>query len=401
MTVPQTSRFSRAVRLNASWVLVCLAVLIVGATCAQSSEKGSEKTTATAPAIAALRTTAELTFTEQIKPLLATYCVKCHGGEKTKGDFNLAAVRSGAQAIESRSIWSRVRTEMKHGTMPPAKDPQPSADDVKKLMGWIQGLKHLDPPDPGRVTIRRLNRLEYRNTVRDLLGVDFDPSGFPQDDIGNGFDNIAEILSTSPLLMEKYLLAADAVLDQVVIDDQVKLVLAATEMSAVIEGKPQAPQVLPTGKLDAKPLDAKQAKIARLRSLSGPGEISTVFSVPKEGKFTIKVRAAAEQAGREPVRLAVKIDQSVVNEVTVMAKSPTTYSSTVSLSPGPKTLTVIFLNPYTETADEASLRAGPPPAKRANGQGGKPTDAASNPAAKPRSRVAIFDGIEIRTLGTA
>jgi mono/diheme cytochrome c family protein len=341
---------------------------------------------------AALRMQAERTYSERIKPLLTTHCVACHGGKKTKGDLDLARIGSSAAAVANRALWVRVRTELKHGTMPPENEPQPSADETKTMLAWIQSLKSLDQPDPGRTTIRRLNRLEYRNTIRDLLGVEIDPTTFPADDIGNGFDNIAEVLSTSPLLMEKYLLAADAVLDQVVIDDQVKLTLAATEMSAVVDGKPQAPQVLPTGKLnakpvDAKPVDAKQAKIARLRTFTGPGEISTVFSVPKEGRFTIKVRAGAEQAGREPVRLAVKVDDQVVQEVKVTAKSPATHSCTVTLPPGPKRLSVIFLNPYTESAEEAV----------ANSKGGAAT-AANAKAKEPlrRTRAVTFDGIEIQ-----
>ncbi|HEX3133626.1 MAG TPA: DUF1592 domain-containing protein [Planctomycetota bacterium] len=335
----------------------------------------------------ALREQVERTYTDQLKPLLATYCVECHGGAKTKGDLDLATMRTGVAAIDARSLWARVRTEVKNGTMPPEKSKQLGDNERQTLLVWIAGLKRLDAPDPGRVTIRRLNRLEYRNTISDLLGVEVDPTTFPADDIGNGFDNIAEVLSTSPLLMEKYLLAADAVLDQVVIDDQVKLTLAATEMSAVVDGKAQAPQVLPTGKLDAKPMDAKAAKVARLRTFTGPGEISTVFCVPKEGRFTIKVRAGAEQAGREPARLAVKIDDQVVNEVKVTAKSPATYSCTVTLPPGPKRLSVIFLNPYTETAEEAA----------ANKKNDAPTTANAKAKEPPRRiRTVSFDGIDVQ-----
>src|SRR5262249_27970295 len=70
--------------------------------------------------------------------------------------------------------------------------------------------------DPGRVTIRRLNRNEYNNTIRDLLGVKFKPAeDFPTDDVGYGFDNIGDVLAMSPLLMEKYLNAAAKILDEV------------------------------------------------------------------------------------------------------------------------------------------------------------------------------------------
>src|SRR5207245_1688186 len=77
----------------------------------------------------------------------------------------------------------------------------------------------IDPqnPDPGRVTVRRLNRIEYRNTIRDLLGVHYDTDAeFPPDDTGHGFDNIGDVLSLSPLLLEKYIAAARAIVAQAV-----------------------------------------------------------------------------------------------------------------------------------------------------------------------------------------
>src|SRR5688572_19802563 len=156
----------------------------------------------------ALGVKAEAAYTSEIKPLLTTYCVKCHGGEKTKGDLNLANYKNGAQALGARTVWGKVATELHHGEMPPEKEKQPTADERKTITTWIASLRRLDPPDPGRVTFRRLNRAEYNNTVRDLLGLDAKPAAdFPPDDVGDGFDNIADVLSLSPLLMEKYLLA--------------------------------------------------------------------------------------------------------------------------------------------------------------------------------------------------
>ena len=97
--------------------------------------------------------------------------------------------------------------------MPPADKPQPSDEERRLLEDWIKyGAFGIDPkdPDPGRVTVRRLNRVEYRNTIRDLMGVDFDTdSEFPPDDTGHGFDNIGDVLTLSPLLLEKYIAAAN------------------------------------------------------------------------------------------------------------------------------------------------------------------------------------------------
>jgi hypothetical protein len=102
--------------------------------------------------------------------------------------------------------------------MPPAEHPdQPTAPEREAMAKWIDdAINKLDTSGPrlaGRVVWRRLNRVEYRNTVRDLLGVDFDPRDFPSDDVGYGFDNIGDVLSIPPLLVEKYVAAAKKIAD--------------------------------------------------------------------------------------------------------------------------------------------------------------------------------------------
>ena len=112
--------------------------------------------------------------------------------------------------------WSEVVKKLRAREMPPEEEAQPPEHQRQAVAGWLaKELDRIDkatPPDPGRVTARRLNRTEYNNTVRDLLGVDVRPADdFPQDDAGYGFDNIADVLSLSPVLMEKYVSAADKI----------------------------------------------------------------------------------------------------------------------------------------------------------------------------------------------
>ncbi len=99
--------------------------------------------------------------------------------------------------------------------MPPKGHPRPNDDEKQLLARWIKyvGLGiNPDDPDPGRVTLRRLNRVEYRNTIRDLMGYDYETSEeFPVDDTGYGFDNIGDVLTVSPLLLEKYFKAAETI----------------------------------------------------------------------------------------------------------------------------------------------------------------------------------------------
>jgi hypothetical protein len=104
--------------------------------------------------------------------------------------------------------------------MPPPDEARPSDDEREQLFKWIESdVFRIDPnnPDPGQVTLRRLNRVEYRNTIRDLMGVDYDTTDeFPADDSGYGFDNIGDVLTLSPLLLEKYLQAAERIVTRAV-----------------------------------------------------------------------------------------------------------------------------------------------------------------------------------------
>ena len=130
--------------------------------------------------------------------------------------LNLAAYTSQSAAEKKPEVWEKVLDKLKTGKMPPPGQPAPSQAEVAPVTGWINGfLSSLNSGkafDPGRVTARRLNRVEYDNTIRDLLGVGGHPSkDFPVDDSGYGFDNNGDILSVSPLLMEKYMAAARSV----------------------------------------------------------------------------------------------------------------------------------------------------------------------------------------------
>jgi cytochrome c553 len=341
--------------------------------------------TLTAAQMDALSSTAKTTFESTIKPLLATNCSKCHGAEKHKGDVDFSQYPSGATALAARPLWKTTAAKLRSRDMPPEQEKQqPSDHDREVITAWILSLRRLDIPDPGRVTARRLNRAEYNNTIRDLIGVDWKPaSDFPADDVGDGFDNIGDVLSISPLLMEKYLLAADTILDKVVVDDQVKLHWSGGELPAIVDGKP----------VEGKP-SSNDPKQLNQRVLAGPGEVFAGLPVPQEGRYTIKIRAGAEQAGTEPVRLAVKIDGQVVSEIKVLAsaKSPTTYTCTANLSLGEKRLSVIFLNPFTDPADAPA-----PSAKTAAGTPPKAPASAAKAAdpAKPHSRSVVVDAIDI------
>ena len=154
-------------------------------------------------------------FRREAQPILEKYCFDCHGNGISKGGLTLDKFDTGA-ALRDHKVWFQALKNVRSGVMPPADEAQPTPAETEKLMAWIKREAFgLDPakPDPGRVTVRRLNRVEYRNTVRDLMGVEFDTlKEFPADDTGHGFDNIADVLTISPILLEKYLDAAQTII---------------------------------------------------------------------------------------------------------------------------------------------------------------------------------------------
>src|SRR5205809_7880024 len=128
------------------------------------------------PAVANADNRASAHFRSDIQPLLVQYCYDCHGDGMSKGNFAFDAFKSDDELLARRDLWFAVLKNVRAGLMPPDKKPRPSAEQIRTLADWIKrDVFGLDPqnPDPGRVTIRRLNRIEYRNTIRDLMGFDF------------------------------------------------------------------------------------------------------------------------------------------------------------------------------------------------------------------------------------
>ncbi len=155
------------------------------------------------------------TYRKTIVPLLENYCYDCHGDGAAKGGLAMDEFTDLSAHLEDRKQWLAIWHNLRSQIMPPSHKDQPTPAERQQLLTWIErDVFKLDPadPDPGRVTIRRLNRTEYQYAVEDLLGVAYDTRRiFPADDTGYGFDNIGDVLSISPLLMEKYLQAADEV----------------------------------------------------------------------------------------------------------------------------------------------------------------------------------------------
>jgi hypothetical protein len=156
-------------------------------------------------------------FDEQIRPFLAKHCVECHSGAKPKGDIALDTLAPDFDRRSAEETWQLVLKKLKAGEMPPKEKPRPPEKEVKALTEWIDGqvtATAAKRKSEGRVVLRRLNRVEYENTVRDLLGIEVNlKEQLPQDGAADGFDNVGAALHTSSFLMEKYLDAADTALN--------------------------------------------------------------------------------------------------------------------------------------------------------------------------------------------
>ena len=159
--------------------------------------------------------------TAQAQQTLTKYCYDCHTGDKAEGGVRVDFLSGDGNLENHIELVDKIILVLKEQQMPPADAEQPEGADRVKTIEWIeQRLREFDcgaASRPGRVTMRRLNKTEYNHTVRDLTGLDLQlAKDFPSDDVGNGFDNIGDVLSLPPILMEKYLNAANQIATAVV-----------------------------------------------------------------------------------------------------------------------------------------------------------------------------------------
>ena len=177
---------------------------------------GAVAALAIAPALLAGPAIDSAAFSRNVAPVITKTCAACHNETVASGNVNLQPFADPATISTQRAAWDQILKKIRTGEMPPKGVPRPSQAAIEALISTIQTefdkIDRATKPDPGRVTARRLNRAEYTNTIRDLLAVNFNAGrDFPTDDSGYGFDNIGDVLTISPILMEKYLAAAESI----------------------------------------------------------------------------------------------------------------------------------------------------------------------------------------------
>jgi Protein of unknown function (DUF1587)/Cytochrome C oxidase, cbb3-type, subunit III len=166
-------------------------------------------------------------WTASIRPMINQYCSDCHGESTQEASVDFSKFDSLASVRSQPALWDQVSGLVRIGAMPPSDAEELEPEERERIANWIENSLHRTDCGiqqlPGHVTVRRLNNTEYDNTIRDLLRIDDRPSqkfGFISDDVGNGFDNQGEVLTLPPLLMEKYLTAAESIAAQAIVIDR-------------------------------------------------------------------------------------------------------------------------------------------------------------------------------------
>jgi hypothetical protein len=267
------------------------------------------------------------------------YCVDCHAGASAEAGLDLVALLSDPKAARAQpDSWQKMRQMLDFGAMPPEDVDQPDDAQRRAMVTWIDtqilALDCTGPTDPGQVTMRRLNRLEYNCTIRDLFGLD-DYRGaddFPSDEVGAGFDNNADVLSLPPLLFEKLVRAAEAIAERVVPAPQLD----------------SANPIAVTSDLQQWELSGAVQREEDRILLAGDGEAAAAVEIPSDGRYQMIIHAGAQQAGNESARLAIAVDGTTLLELTVDAphSAGRDYLIPVAFSAGSHRVAMRLVNDY-------------------------------------------------------
>ena len=305
------------------------------------------------------------------RALLQRYCFTCHN-ERLKTANLLLDTMSVEKPGEAAEVWEKVVRKLRGRQMPPAGMPRPDEASYDAFINYLE--TELDrtaraDPDPGRPVIHRLNRTEYENAVRDLLAVEIDgESLLPADDAGQGFDNIAEILSVSPLLVERYIAVARKISLLAIGDPDTRPYAESYSVSRRLVQDDRISEDLPFGTRGGTairhhfPLDGEYVIKVRLqrnndnyiRGLNEPHQID----VRLEGKLLQSFRVGGDHKGRSsPVYSFINKDyvgdpQQEIYELRADEGLEVRFAAQA----GTRTVEVAFLDERTEPEGELMPR---------------------------------------------
>jgi hypothetical protein len=249
-------------------------------------------------------------FQKTVQPFLVKHCYSCHGPKNDDSEVRFDQLSNAAALAKGLLTLEKAQEMLRNRKMPPAKRPQPAAEEVQPVIAWLEGhsARVIDcqaPRNPGHVTLRRLNRAEYNNTIRDLLAVEFRPAdGFPVDDAGYGFDNIGDVLSLSPLLLEKYLTAAESILEKAIFVEPAVAAPVKRWDALKADGTVPPPPALPEGKQGKGGFRQPPTRVFSYKS-----ELYTEYEFPKDGEYAFRVRAFSKAgADKQRPKMAFSVD---------------------------------------------------------------------------------------------
>ena len=340
---------STVLRRYAAWLWIVTAALLT------SNAEAAEQPASSKPREAGLLAPAE--FDAQVRPFLAAHCLRCHGPAKQAGKLRLDTLAVNFTATESARHWIEVMDRINLGEMPPDSEPRPGAEQVRAVARWLAAeLRHAARQSlsgSGRVVLRRMNRVEYANTIRDLLSLNFLPGEnpvefLPPDGTAEGFDKVGAALMLDPSLLEKYYEVASRIAEQAIVTGPPEVATHKKRFEFEDTARNRAIDYL-----CSKPdFQCREHDVVLLdggaRSFGEFLYPKTRTMIPVKGMYAIRLRAAASQALRDsPVRIRLRRGDEVLLETDVTAppESPQTFELLVPLaSPGGQELDVQLLN---------------------------------------------------------
>lgn len=271
----------------------------------------------------------QLDYGREVLPLLNKYCGECHQGDQGQAGIAFDLLPENRAGTLDRNQWKKIHVQLANRIMPPVDEAQPTDEERAKIVAWINARAITVPCEgstyPGRVTVRRLNRAEYNNTIRDLFGIDFQPaSDFPADDTGYGFDNIGDVLTLPPVLLERYLEAAEQVS---------RRAIRAGDEDFITE------------------------TVRDGRVLGSTDEVAHEFEFPVEGEYLLRIRTFADQAGDELAKMALRLDGQELDQYevkAVRANESEVIEKRISISAGKRKVGAAFLNDYFKPLDKGA-----------------------------------------------
>ncbi len=298
---------------------------------------------------AALKTLSKQ-FTQAVRPILRRYCVDCHSAADPSGGITLEGFQQPESIFQAVRTWQKVARTQQHQQMPPAELDQPDSHQRQTLISFGHSvaavLDQVEPFDPGPVVFRRLTRRQYGNSIEDLFGIQFDVAaavGLPADPTAFGYDSIGSTLEIPPLLMEKYVAAADEVLDRVILNQPTVIAHRFDKLKFQLQG------TMPEGPGKDGPIPPATEVDHGTRLFRVNAKVPLPISLTQPGYYRLKIRGWGHKGPKwiqwQP-NLGVQLSGTIRKSLSLLGtkQKPSTTSTLLDLPAGEVELSLLFLN---------------------------------------------------------